>query len=329
MTIEELLRRASSGEAGAVHLLVGTERFLIERAVARLRKAVLGEGLAGLNEDRFDAQASTATQIVEAARTLPMMSSRRFVLVRGLESADTAKLEPLVAYFKEPSPTTCLVLTAEKLHGGTRLSRAAKKLGLWVDVAPLRPGQLSAFARSEAAARGHQLSPEAAAALLEATGNDLAGIDDAIERLSLFVGPRASVGVEAVQQCVSHLRVESVWTLVDAVSQRDAATALRSVASLLADREPALRILALLARQFRMLARMRSALRGGALPQQAAQQAGAPAFKPRELAQASRRFGAADLRRAFCVLAQTDRKLKNTRQAPSTVLEGAVLRLCE
>ena len=47
----------------------------------------------------------------------------------------------------------------------------------------LRAREVHAFARSEAKARGNPMSPDAADALVEALGEDLSAVDDAIERL--------------------------------------------------------------------------------------------------------------------------------------------------
>jgi DNA polymerase-3 subunit delta len=123
------------------------------------------------------------------------------------------------------------------------------------------------------------------------------------------------------------VRVESIWQLVDAVGARDRRTALAASGRLLADGEPALRILAMIARQLRMLARMRDALKSGASPQDAARAAGAPPFKARDLATAARRFEDAQLRRAFTLLAETDMALKGSRRPPDTILQGAILEL--
>jgi DNA polymerase-3 subunit delta len=121
--------------------------------------------------------------------------------------------------------------------------------------------------------------------------------------------------------------VESIWALVDGVGLRDSKTALKAAASLLADREPPLRILAMVARQLRIVARMRSALVAGMSPQEATREAGAPPFKARELTTAAKRFKPDQLTRAFRVIAETDLALKGSKRPASTVLQSAILTL--
>jgi DNA polymerase-3 subunit delta len=326
--IEALIENARAGAYRPVHVLVGAERFLVERAVRLLRRAAIGEGPTGFNDDVFHGRGATARNVLGAARTLPMMAAARFVLVRDADAMDAAQLDAFVEYLADPSPSTCLVLVADKLDGRSKLIKAAKKAGVLSEAKELKAGALRAFVNAEAKQRGHALSPEAGAALADALGSDLAAIDDALERLSLYVGTGSPIELEAVEASVTRIRTDTVWALVDAVSARDRRRALGAAASLLADREPPLRVLALVARQMRMVAKMREALAAGLSAPEAAKRAGAPPFKARELTEAARRFTLDDLRLAFGTLAEADIELKGSKRAGGRVLEEALLRLC-
>src|SRR6185312_8354185 len=111
--IQSLLGDARRGKWDPVIVLVGTETFLIERAVKLLRKATVGDGPRGFNDDLFHGQGLQGAKVAAAARTLPMMASARFVLVRGAQDAPPAELDALAGYVSEPSPSTCFVVTAE------------------------------------------------------------------------------------------------------------------------------------------------------------------------------------------------------------------------
>lgn len=327
MDARQLVASAESGRIPDVSVIVGAERFFIERAVAALRQATLGDEGRGFNDEIFDGKTATAARVLEAARTLPMLAQRRFVLVRDIDLMAAAELERLCAYLDAACDTACVVFTAEKLDGRSRFAKRAKERGYWADAAPLRAGDMRGFVASEAERRQLKLRPDALGALVDAIGNDLAGIDDALERLSLYVGKGEPITVDAVDACVSHVRVETIWALVDAVGARNRRAALEASGSLLADGEPPLRVLSMIARQLRILGRMREALHRGAPATEAAQRAGAPPFKARELADAARRFDDARLGRAFTLLAEVDLALKGSRRPPDTVLEGAILEL--
>lgn len=327
--IQSLIAEARDGRFPPVVLLTGAERFLLERALTLLKRASLGDGPAGFNDDLFHGAASLSGQsIVGAARTLPMMATARYILVRDVDKMNTGEHEPLVAYIGDPSESTCMVMTATKLHGSSKLAKAAKKAKIVVEAKPLKGGGVRRFAQDEAKRRGHKLSGRAADALLEAVGEDLSAIDDALERLSLYVGNGEAIEVAAVEACVSRIAADSIWALVDAVGMRDTQKALAAAGSLLDNREPPLRILGMVARQLRIVARMKDALRQRLRGKDAAIEAGAPPFKARELTESARRFSALQLAGAFSVLAEADLALKGSKRPPERVLEEAVLQLC-
>jgi DNA polymerase-3 subunit delta len=327
MHVSALLTDLQAGRVPAVALIVGEERFFVDRALAALRTAVLGVDGIGLNEDVFEGKGTSAARVLDAARTLPMLADKRLVLVREAGAIAPSELDKLADYLEQPYESCCLVLVAQALDGRTRLSKRAAKVGCLVEASGIKLAELRGFVQDEARRRKVRIEADAIAALLDAVGNDLPAIDDALERLSLFVGDGHAIDLAAVETCVARVRVESIWALVDAVGLRDRRTALRAAASLLADREPPLRILAMVARQLRMLARMQGALDDGAPPQDAARMAGAPPFKARDLATAARRFEPRLLARAFSLLAEADLELKGSRKPPELVLEGAILAL--
>ncbi len=328
MDIDALIELARNRKAPAVVVLVGAERFLVERAVTLLRAAAVEGGIPGFNDDVFHGRGLAAGTVSATVRTLPMMAQTRFVLVRETDEIAAAELDSMVPLLEAPVPSACLVFVAEKLDGRSRFTKVAKKLDVMIEALPLKGGAVRYFAVREAKARGHALDGDAADALVDAIGADLAALDDALERLSLYVGEGQPIAIEAVEASVARIRVESIWALVDAVSMRDTRTVLRTASSLLADREPPLRILALVARQLRTVAKMREALASGLREPEAAKMAGAPPFKARELKEAARRFTMPTLRQAFVVLAEADVALKGSKRPPNLVLEEALLRLC-
>jgi DNA polymerase-3 subunit delta len=327
-TLHDVTTRASKGSLDLVYVLVGTERLLIERAVDAVRKAIDAMGAPGFNIEIFDGKGLQASQAISAARTLPMMADKRLVLVRHVDAMTPTEQTNLAEYLGDPSDSACFIMTADKLDGRAKLAKTAKRKGYLIDAKPLRGRELREFVRAEATAREHNIAPEAIETLLDAVGDDLAAIDDAMERLSLFVGAGQRIDTEAVVRCVTRIRVESIWSLVDAIGLKDRRKGVAAAQSLLDDREPPLRLLAMVARQLRIVARMRQALSEGLRPQEAAKRAGAPPFKASDLTESARRFTAESLGHAFAVIAETDRALKGSKRPPEVILQDAVLKLC-
>jgi len=335
VTPGEAIDQAGKGQLLPVYLIAGEERLLRDEVVGALREASLAGGVAAFNEDRFTAGEADVEAVISAARTVPMMARRRFVLVRGAErwdareEAETSPFDRLAEYAASPVDSTCLVITASKIDGRRRLAVAARKRGFLVACDPLDDRALPRWIVERLAAKGHAIEREVADLLVALAGPGLSALDDATERLSLYVGPGAAVDEAAVAASVARVRTDDTWALVDAVGARDLGRALRTLADAYDPRERGLPLLGALAWSIRQLARYQAALEAGASPDEAARRAGV--FQPsraRDLATKLRTVRARDVERWMLVLAETDLALKSSRRPPDAVLEEMLTRLC-
>jgi DNA polymerase-3 subunit delta len=307
VTPDEALERARKGDFPPLLVVVGEERLLRDEVILALREGVLAGGIPEFNEDKFSAQDTSIDKVLSAARTLPMMSPKRFVLVRGLERWDqgdgeskSAAMDDLAQYAEDPSPSTCLVLSGSKLDGRRKLASLAKKKNLLVSCDPLDARALSAFIERKAKDRGNPMAPGVAPLIAELSGPELGHVADVVERLSLFVGPGKEIDEHAVSECVARVRMADTWALVDAVGRR-----------------------------VRQLLKYVLAVAQGARPDEAARRAGA--FQParaRQLEEKGRGMAPKELERWLTVLAEADLALKGSKRPPLAVLEDAVMRLC-
>jgi DNA polymerase-3 subunit delta len=348
MTPDQALKEAHEGRLRPVYAVVGDDTLSRSRVVQALREAALAGGVPGLNEDQMVAGEVSVDTVLSAARTVPMMAKRRFVLVRSLErwepkdstgGAPRAKtdkdrkavdaLERLAEYAEAPSETTTLVLVAEKLDKRRRLVATAHKRGFVVACEAPGRAELPAWIERVARERGNKLAPGVSELLAELTGPELGSVIDALERVCLYAGEGENVTEEHVAQCIVQLRAATVWELVGAVGRRDLGRALAALDSVYDPQDRGLRLVGVLAWSARQLIRFEGALSAGAPPAEAARLAGAPPFKARELTDQVKRFGRSDLEGFLETLASVDLALKGGSKRPArAVLEHAIIELC-
>jgi DNA polymerase-3 subunit delta len=333
VTPEEAIEQARAGRLAPIYLVAGEGRLLRDEVVEELRKAALAGGIPAFNEDKFTAGETDVEKVIAAARTVPMMARRRFVLVRSAERWDgadaSAPFERLAEYAAAPVDSTCMAIVAGKLDGRRKLFQVARKLGFLVACDALDDRAIPGWIVTRCAARGSSIDREVAELLNAVAGPDLSSLDDAIERLSLYVGPGAAIDEAALGVCVARVRTADTWALVDAVGARDLGRAMRTLADAYDPRERGLPLLGALAWSVRQLARYQAAVAGGARPDDAARTAGVfQPFRARELALKARSVRPKEVERWILVLAETDLALKSSRRAPDAVLEDMLTRLC-
>jgi DNA polymerase-3 subunit delta len=347
VTPEEAIAEAAAGKLRPVYLVLGEERLLVDRVVHALREAVAKGGIAGFNEDKFTAGESSIGSVIGAAKMLPMMAKLRFVWVRGLDrwekkegdddapaptkkgKVELSPLDELAEYAKDPPSSTVMVLSAPKLHGQRRVVAAAKKNGFLVACEPLSREALPRWIAAAAREKGHPVSPEVADHLAEIAGPELGYVADAVERLSLFVGPKQPITEDAIAAVVTRVRQSSVWELLDAVTRRNTAAALAILADVFDPRDGGLKLLGAVAWSVRQLVKFDSALRTGADPREAAQRAGMPPFKAQDAARTVKSVPPGTLPSWLRLLAETDLALKSSRRGPQAILEAMLIEMCK
>jgi len=334
VTPGDAVGQARQGRLLPVYLVAGEERLLRDDVVSALREASLAGGVAAFNEDRFTAGEVDVEAVISAARTVPMMARRRFVLLRGAErweakETETSPFDRLADYAASPVDSTCLVITASKVDGRRKLAVAARKQGFLVTCDALDDRALPRWIAERFAAKGHAIEREVADLLAALAGPGLSAVDDAVERLSLYVGPGAPIAEDAIAASVARVRTDDTWALVDAVGARDLGRALRTLADAYDPRERGLPLLGALAWSIRQLARYKASVDSGATADEAARRAGV--FQPgraRDLAAKVRAVRAKEVERWMLVLAETDLALKSSRRPADAVLEEMLTRLC-
>jgi DNA polymerase III subunit delta len=341
VTPDAAIQEAKKGALRPVYLVTGAEHFLRDQVTAELRAAALGQGVAAFNEDKFTAGEVDVDKVIAAARTVPMMANRRFVLVRSAERWDGASsgddddgkkdspLDRLMQYVAAPVDSTCLVIVAAKVDGRRKLATVAKKQDFMVSCEPLDSRKLAAWIVSGVKARGHAIDHDIADLLGEISGPDMAVLSDAIERLSLYVGPGAPITEQAVSECVARVRTGDTWALVDAVGKKDLGVGLRLLAEVYDPRDRGLPLLGAIAWSIRQLARFQAALEDGKSADEAAKLAGVyQPFRARELSSKAKTFKPYELARWLLVLAETDVALKSSRRPADAILEDMLVRMC-
>lgn len=326
--IEQVLRALDRGEVDPIYIFHGPNTLLIEQALEKLKLKVVGD-----SEDFayhvLRGDEVKGKEIANAARTVPMLATEQLIVVRRADALSADDQAALLPYIADPNPSTCLVLVATKIDKRLKFFAQANKRGLLFEAAAISERDLTTWIIGRSRAHGMRMAPNVAHILGDSTGTDAATVEDALERLRLYLGDRSEARAEDIEAVVSASRVRSVFELTDALGQRNTAGALRTLLNMLQNREAPLRLLATLATHMRRLVVVKDLLdQISSQSPELASEMGVPPFLARKLADQSHHFSKPELRRAMLRLAQTDLELKSARRADDIVLEEMIFDLC-
>jgi len=244
---------------------------MVTRAVELVRAAVEPElGPPAFNLTQIRATDSDAAEAFRTARTLPMMGSRRLVVVRGLEEANDAFYEAALAYLKAPVPEAVVVLTGTRfpkvVKGGrawaSPIKKVAAKAGMFLSITTkdIRP---PGFVIDHAQRVGKSMGRPAAELLVAAIGEDLARLQHEVDKLALYVGDRPEITSDDIEQASALLADAVIWDLTSALATGDRDTALTCLHRLQEGGDDPRRLLGMIAWQARDLLKVAARIQAG------------------------------------------------------------------
>jgi DNA polymerase-3 subunit delta len=322
MTPAQVRAQIAAGDTAPIYL-VESDDLPSRQEVAQAFLALVEDGLHAFNVATFFARDATTagdrdalyTDILAAARTMPMMAPRRVVLVHDAEAllaprrvkdddGDTAAkprrgkaatpAEEFEAYLQRPEPTTTLVLETAGLDRGRRVTKLLLAHAAVVNTAELKTADdVARWLAARLDRDEMRIEPAAVRALVEAIGVELPRLRSEIDKLVLYAAGESTITAAHVRDMVATVDESSgVFALIDFVAAGQAAAALREVDALIESGSPPPMILGL----------VRTA-----------------AGKLRPEARA---------RRAIAAVLDADLAIKSSRGEPRHVLERLVVELC-
>jgi len=312
-----------------LYLFFGEEGFLMLRALARLEASLTEK--AGEPPVRVvrESQEVGLLEFLAESRAATLWGPGQLLILRGVAVYPPDQLQALTAYLDHPAPRTWVVLLAEGLKAREvekhrvwgRLLREEAALGF----PRLREGELYQWLTREARQWGKSLTPAAARQLVEMAGDNLAELTQELEKLALFAGSEATLSPELVQQSASHSRTYNIFVLVEALGEPDCRARLSALSHLLDLGEAPPKILGMLARQVRLLIRLKENPRAN--PGELARRLKLQQWQIKNLSQQAARFSQAALKAHLEALHQVDYRLKTSTGSPRLWLEWVLLRM--
>jgi DNA polymerase-3 subunit delta len=313
-----------------VYLFFGEEEFLMERALRRLETALSEE--AGEEALRVVREASEVSleEFLAEARVSTLWGSGQLLVLRRAETYPAKALSAVTAYLDHPAPRSLVVLTAPSLKARDvekhpvfgRLQKDEAALGFL----RLRETELLPWLAQEAKRLGKTMSPAAAQRLVEVVGDNLSELHQELKKLVLFAGDDPTLTPQQVSQLSSHSRTYNIFALVEALGEAALPRRLAALDHLLDLGEPPARILAMLARQLRLLIRYKETA-PHASPAELAKKLKLAPWQVKNLGKQAQNFSLKALKSDLNLLHQADLSFKTSTANPRVWLEYTLIHL--
>lgn len=239
-----------SGQYKKVYLLYGEESFLKQSYKKKLKEAVAGDDT--MNYNYFEGKGLDVNELISLSDTMPFFSDKRLIIIEDSGFFKTSS-EVLADYLPMIPDTTCIVFVEDAVDKRNRLFKKVKELGHAAEMKRQDSAQLARWAGTILAQNGRKITGSTMNLFLERTGDDMENIRMELEKLISYTMGSDVVTTEDVEAVTTVQVTNKIFDMVNAIVTRKTRLAMDLYEDLLTLKEPPMRILFLIARQFNQL----------------------------------------------------------------------------
>lgn len=327
--MKEIRRQIKEQEFHKVYLLTGDESYLILQAKELLIHALVAEG-DEMNYTVFEESKIDMQQLGELAMTYPLFAAKRVILLDRTGILKSGK-DALIEIFQSLPETTCMIICEPEVDKRSKAYKWIKKNGYVGEF--LKKDQtekvLMRWVAALLAKEKKRIRESDVRFFLERVGDDMFQIKNETDKLISYVGERPEITREDIEEITSGEVQNKIFDLVAAIAEGDKRRALSYYDDLLLLKEPSMRILFLIARQYRILLLIAD-MRGRHKPDKdIAQAAGIPVFAIRKNAAQLRGYTVKTLEHCISSCIQIEEEIKTGRISDQIGLETLIVGLSE
>lgn len=313
-----------TGSFKQVYLLFGEEEYLKNQYKNRLHRAILSEDDT-MNFSSFEGKGVDVRQIIDQAETLPFFADHRMILIEQSGFFKNASPE-LAEYIPQIPAETILVFVEKDVDKRGKLYKAVQKKGRAVELGRQDEKTLQAWVLGMLKKEKRTITRDALTLFLEKSGNDMENIANELEKLLTYTYGKDAVEYADVEEICTVTTESRVFDMIRAVAEKKQKQALDLYYDLLSLKEPPMRILFLIARQFNQMMQVKDLRERGYGASEIASKAGiAPFIVKKSLAQ-SAQFEMDELYRAVKDCVEAEEAVKTGRLGDSLAVEMVIVK---
>lgn len=284
-----------TGNFSQIYLLYGEENYLKKQYKERFVKALLPEGDT-MNYAHYEGKGIDVREVIDLAETMPFFAERRVFVFENTGFFKSAAGAELADYLKELPETAYFLFVEEEVDKRGKMYKAVKSKGRAVELPFQDENTLKRWVAGQIGRENKRITETDLVYFLNKVGIDMGNITKELEKLFCYALERDVITREDIDAvCVTQIS-NHIFDMVNAVAEKQQKKALDLYYELLALKEPPMRILFLLTRQYRGLYQVKQLAQKGYGRKEIAEKAGLHPFAVGKYMEQAKRFQVKELR---------------------------------
>ncbi len=313
-----------TGQLNSVYLLYGEEAYLKKQYKDKLRNAMIPPD-DNMNYAYFEGKGINVNEVIDLGETLPFFAERRLIVMEDTGFFKSASSE-LADYIKVMPDTTSIVFVETEVDKRGKLYKAVQSKGRAVELGRQDENTLLRWVASNVKQEQKMISENTARFFLAKVGTDMENIQKELEKLFCYCMDKDSITADDVEAICTTQITNQIFDMVNAVAEKQQRKALQYYYDLLALKEPAMRILFLLTRQFKLLLEVKTMDKQGYGRKEIAEKTGINPFVVGKYQTQAKAFSSKELRRIMEDSVDTEEAIKTGRLTDTLGVELFIVR---
>lgn len=293
-TIDEDIR---NGQFQSVYLLCGEEAYLKKQYKDKLKRA-MADPDDSMNFSAYEGKGVNPKEVIDLAETLPFFADRRVILIENSGFFKNS-CEELAEYMPQVPETTHFIFVEDEIDKRSKLYKAVKNAGKIVEFTSQTEELLTRWVLTRIKKEGKNITGSVMQLFLNKVGNDMGNIDRELEKLLCYCMEKEVIEAADVEAVTTEQTTNKVFDMVNAIAEHNQRRALDLYYDLLTLKEPPMRIMYLISRQFQILLNIKDMSGKGFDNAAMAKNAGIPPFAVRRNLSQAKGFTMQQLKQAI------------------------------
>ncbi len=320
--MQRLVQDIKTGELNHIYLLYGAEAYLRKQYRDRLKEAIIGDDT--MNYHYYEGKDISVGEVIDQAETLPFFAEKRLIVIENSGLFKSGG-EQLAQYLPTLAPTAYFLFVETEVDKRSKLYKTVSSKGCGVEFGIQDETTLKKWILGMVKKENKKISESALNYLLEKTGTDMENIRKETEKLFCFCLDKEAITEGDIEEICTQRIGNHIFDMVSAIADKKQKHALELYYELLAQKEPPMRILFLIARQFNLLLQVKELAGKGYQNKAIGEKVGLPGFIAGKYVTQASRFKTREIRDALEACVAAEEAIKTGRMNDNISVEMLII----
>lgn len=309
-TMQNIVNDIKNRTFRRVYLLYGEEAYLKRNYRNRLKQAIAEDD--SMNYHYFEGKGIDTRAVIDMAETLPFFADFRLLVLENTGFFKAGN-EDMAEYLKHIPESTIFIFNETEVDKRSRIFKAVKEAGYACEMVQQTESKLVPWVLNILKKENKKITNQGMQLLFSRTGNDMENISKEVEKLICYTLGREEILPEDIEAVCSVQTTGKIFDMLTAVSEKKQKKALELYYDLLTLKEPPMRILFLMSRQFNLFMQVKQLTAQGCDNALIAKKTGLQSFLVGKYAAQARHFSQEFLRNALTECLESEELVKTGR----------------